>query len=210
MSETTEIKASSRDIVGKANRRVEPDRLPAVVYGAAVTARSVSIDRHEFEQLLVHEEGFTSKLMKLAVEGDKAINVLVKSVQRDPATGALLHVDFWAVAMTQSIVTTVPVHFEGEAPGVKAGGVMMHNLQLVQVEALPGDLPDALIADISALEVGDSIHVSDLIAPKGVTIVETPEEIVASVVAPAKAEEEAPELEAEQPEVIGEEESAAE
>jgi large subunit ribosomal protein L25 len=200
MSETTEIKASSRDIVGKANRRVEPDRLPAVVYGAAVTARSISIDRHEFEQLLVHEEGFTSKLMKLAVE----------SVQRDPATGGLLHVDFWAVAMTQSIVTTVPVHFEGEAPGVKAGGVMMHNLQLVQVEALPGDLPDALVADISAMEVGDSIHVSDLIAPKGVTIVETPEEIVASVVAPAKAEEEAPELEAEQPEVIGEEESAAE
>jgi large subunit ribosomal protein L25 len=86
----------------------------------------------------------------------------------------------------------------------------MHNLQLVQVEALPGDLPDALVADISAMEVGDSIHVSDLVAPKGVTIVETPEEIVASVVAPAKAEEEAPELEAEQPEVIGEEESAAE
>ena len=210
MSETTEIKATSREVIGKANRRLEPDLLPAVVYGADVKAHSISIDRHEFEQLLAHDEGFTSKLMKVAVEGDKPVNVIVKSVQRDPASGALLHVDFWAVAMTQTIVTTVPIHFEGDAPGVKAGGVMMHNLQLVQVEALPGDLPDALVADISALEVGDSVHVSDLVAPKGVTIVESPEEIVASVVAPAKAEEEAPVLEAEQPEVIGEEEESAE
>jgi large subunit ribosomal protein L25 len=212
MSETTKIKATDREVVGKANRRLEPTVLPAVVYGATVKARSIAIDRHEFEQLLAHEAGFTSKLMKLAIEGGEPVNVIVKSVQRDPATGGLLHVDFWAVAMTQAIVTTVPVHFEGEAPGVKAGGVMMHNLQLVQIEALPGDLPDALVADISAMEVGDSIHVRDLVPPKGVTVVDSPDEIVASVVPPAKAEEEAPELEAEQPEVIGaeEEESAAE
>jgi large subunit ribosomal protein L25 len=210
MAQTTEIQATHREIVGKANRRLDAARLAAVVYGAGVGSRPITIERHEFEQLLAHDEGFASRLMKLAVDDEKPVNVIVKSLHRDPATNSILHVDFWEVAMTQSIVTSVPIHFAGEAPGVKAGGVMMHNLQHVQIEALPGDLPDSLMADISALEVGDSLHVSDIVPPKGVTLVDSPDEILASVVAPAKVEEEVVVLEEEQPEVIGEEQESAE
>jgi large subunit ribosomal protein L25 len=206
MAQIPQIEATDRDVVGKANRRIDSRHLPAVIYGAGVTSRPIAVDRHGFEQMIAHDEGFASRLMRLSIEGEKPVNVIVKALQRDAATSSLLHVDFWAVAMTQTISTTVPVHFQGESPGVKAGGIIMHNLQHVQIEALPGDLPDAVTGDISSLEVGDSLHVSDLVAPSGVTIMDPPDEIVASIVTPAKIEEEVLEVEAEQPEVIGEEE----
>jgi large subunit ribosomal protein L25 len=138
-------------------------------------------------------------------DAERPVHVIVKSIQHDPVKGTARHVDFWAVNMRQAVTTTVPVHFEGEAPGVKTGGVFMHNMIHVNVEALPDDLPEAVTVDISTLEVGDSVHVRDLAPQKGVTILDDPDEIVASIVPPAKEEEEvAPAEEAVEPEVIGE------
>jgi large subunit ribosomal protein L25 len=96
----------------------------------------------------------------------------------------------------------VPVHFLGEAPGLKDGGVFMHNMSHINVESLPDDLPEFVTVDISTLMIGDNVHVSDLIAPAGVTILDSVDEIVASVVAPAKEEEVVEEVV--EPEVIGE------
>ena len=156
------------------------------------------------------EQGISARLIDLSVDGDKPVNVIAKAIQHDLITGHPIHVDFWVVNMKQAITTSIQVHFVGEAPGVKSGGVMMHNLSSVQIESLPSALPEYLEADISGLEVGDSIHVRDLVVPKGVTILDAEDEIVASVVPPAKSieEEEAEAAEAgtvvAEPEVIGE------
>jgi large subunit ribosomal protein L25 len=212
MAEFIDLSATSRDVIGKANRRIGGEGLlPAVVYGTGHEAQSVAVDRHAFE-LLLHNSNITSSLVKLTVDDQKPINVVVKSVQRDAIKSNVIHVDFWAVQMDQKITTVVPVHFLGDAPGVRGGGVMMHNLQQVRVETLPTSMPDFLEADVSALEIGDSIHVSDLVALEGVTVLDAPEEIIASVVAPKveEVEEEAVAEAGAEPEVIGEKEAESE
>jgi len=202
MTESIDLKASTREVIGKANRRLPGDRLPAVLYGVGHKAQAISVDRHAFEQLL-HHEGLMSSLVKLTVDEHKPLTVIVKSLQHDPLKGTVTHADFWAVKMTQMIATVVPLHFVGDSPGVKTGGVMTHNVQTIHVESLPGDMPEYLEVDISGMEVGDSIHVSDIVPPAGVTIVDAAEEILASVLAPKVEEEEVVE-EAAEPEVIGE------
>jgi large subunit ribosomal protein L25 len=204
MSENIQLTATTRETVGKANRRLDEAELAAVVYGGTHKSRAVTVDRHEFEQVLVHEGNIASRLIELTVDDGKPVHVIVKSVQRDPVKSTVMHVDFWAVNMRRPVTTTVPVHFEGDAPGLKTGGVFMHNVQHISVEALPDELPEFLTADISMLEVGDSVHVRDLVAPKGVTILDAEDDIVASVVAPAKEEEVEVVEEAAEPEVIGE------
>jgi large subunit ribosomal protein L25 len=110
--------------------------------------------------------------------------------------------------MDQMITTVVPVHFIGDSPGVRVGGVMTHNVQQIHVESLPTSMPDFLEADVSTLEIGDSLHISDLVSVEGVTVLDAPEEIIASVVAPKAEEvEEEAGAEAAEPEVIGEKES---
>ena len=196
------MKATTREEVGKATRRLDASKLAAVVYGAGVKSKAISVDRHSFEQLLAHDESISSHLIDLSVDDGKPMHVIVKGMQHDALKGSVIHVDFWAVNMRKRVTTTVPVHFEGEAPGVKTGGVFMHNVLHVTVEALPDDLPAALVFDVSGLHVGDSVHVHELPVPKGVTVLDDPEEIVASVVAPAKEAEEEVAEEAAEPEVI--------
>jgi large subunit ribosomal protein L25 len=205
MAENIVMKATTRTTIGKANRRLEETELAGVVYGTAVKSHPVVVDRHEFEQVLSHEGNISSKLIELVIDdAARPVHVIVKSIQHDSVKGTLWHVDFWAVNMRQKVTTQVPVHFEGEAPGVKTGGVFMHNVQHINVESLPDDLPEAVTVDVSMLEVGDSVHVRDLVAPKGVTILDDMDEIVASVVPPAKEEEVEVTEEAAEPEVIGE------
>jgi len=210
MTEFIELSATTRESTGKANRRIDAGLLPAVVYGTGHKAQSIAVDRHGFE-LLLHHGSITSSLVKLTVDGGKPINVIVKSVQHDAIKGSALHVDFWAIKMDQMITTVVPVHFSGDAPGVKAGGVMTHNVQQIHVESLPTSMPEFLEADVSGLEIGDSIHVSDLVPVEGVTILDDADEIIASVVAPKVEEvEEVAAEEAAEPEVIGEKDEKSE
>jgi large subunit ribosomal protein L25 len=204
MAESIDLNASAREVIGKANRRLSHDRLPAVVYGVGHTAKAISVDRHAFGLLLSHD-GLMSSLVKLTVDEHAPVNVIVKSLQHDPLKGNVTHIDFWAVNMKQMVATSVPVRFLGEAPGVKTGGVMMHNIQTVHVESLPTAMPEYLEADVSALEIGDSLHISDLVALDGVTILDAADEILCSVVAPKAEEvEEEGATEATEPEVIGE------
>ncbi|MDO8914462.1 MAG: 50S ribosomal protein L25 [Coriobacteriia bacterium] len=204
MAESIDLNATAREVIGKANRRLPHERLPAVLYGVGHESTAISVDKHVFG-LLLHKEGLMSSLVKLTVDENKPVNVIVKSLQHDPLKGTVTHVDFWAVNMKQMVATSVPVHFLGESPGVKTGGVMMHNIQTVHVESLPTEMPEYLEADVSALEIGDSLHISDIVALDGVTILDAADEILCSVVAP-KAEEVEEEIatEAVEPEVIGE------
>jgi large subunit ribosomal protein L25 len=203
MTESIELNASSREVVGKANRRLPQDRLAGVLYGSAHEAQAVSVDRHAFEQLM-HHEGLRSSLVKLTLDEHKPVTVIVKSLQRDPIKGTVTHIDFWAVNLTQKIATTVPVHFIGDSPGARLGGVLTHNVQTVHVESLPADMPEHLEVDISGLEIGDSLHISDIVAQAGVTILDAADEILCSVLAPKAEEAEEAATEQAEPEVIGE------
>jgi large subunit ribosomal protein L25 len=209
MTDTIELNAETRTRIGKSSRALAPEgKLPAVVYGVGVPSKAISIDRHEFELIAGHGT-FGSALFKLSVDGHKPLTVMVKDVRHEPIRGAIEHVDFWAIKMTQVVATSVPVEYLGDSAGEKTGGVLIHELREVHIEALPKDLPGSIEVDVSALEVGQSLHVRDLVAPEGVTILGDPETIVCSVITPTVAvEEEAPSEAPSEPELVGKGEEA--
>lgn len=215
MTDSTTIVAHPREILGKANRKLaEAGQIPAVLYGPGREAAPLSLGRHDFELMMSHQAG-GSMVVKLAVEGEaKPVNAVIREIQHSPVKGTILHVDFLAIRMDQKLAATVPFHFVGDSPGVKAGGVLMHTMREVMVEALPADLPEALEVDISELDLGHTVTVADLVAPAGVEITDDPEGVVCSVTVPTAepTEEElaAAAEEGAEPEVIGEESSEEE
>ena len=209
MTENIKLAATARDTIGKANRRLAPKgQVPAVVYGVGHEPVSISLDKHSLDMLLLH--GAASNLIELSIDGAKPIHTVIKDVQHDPLKGAVLHLDLWAVSMKKHISTIVPIHFVGDPAGVKTGGVLTHNMREVHVDSLPGDMPDSLEINVEALEVGDSLHVSDLIAPHGVIVTSPEDEIICSVIPPTKAVEDEEVTETAEPTVIGADETEGE
>lgn len=212
MTETTAITAKPRTTKGKANRRLAASgEIPAVLYGPARETVAISLDRHAFEQMMAHH-GAGSTLVTIALEGEKKpVNAVIREIQHSPVKGTILHVDFLAIRMDQKLQATVSFHFVGDSPGVMAGGVLMHSMREVLVEALPAALPDALDVDVSGLELGHSITVSDLSAPAGVEIIDDPDGVICSVTVPTlEPVEEEVEEEMAEPELVGEEEPSEE
>lgn len=204
MTETTAIAATPRDVIGKANRRLKTaGQIPAVLYGGGREAMPLAVDRHDFELMMQHHGGGAT-ILKLEIEGDSSpVNVMVKDLQWSPIKSTVMHIDFLAIRMDRVIQATAPVHFVGDAPGVKEGGIFLHDLREFNVEALPHALPEAIEVDISTLEINHTLTVADVKAPEGVTILDDPETTVCSVTLPsAEPVEEALEEGAE-PEVIG-------
>lgn len=160
-------------------------RVPAVVYGQGIEPASVSVDAKELYHVL--HAGGANVLLDLIVDGKPQL-ALARDVQRDHIRNRFVHVDFLAVSRTEKITIAIPVQVNGESVGVKAGGVLEHHLWEIQAECLPGDVPDAIEADISELAVGDSLKVSDLPVPSGVTILSAEDELVLAVVPPQARE----------------------
>ncbi len=167
-----DINAQSRSDVGKgASRRLRSEgKVPAVLYGAGKDALSLSLDHDEIFHHLEHE-AFYSHILSIKVDG-KAEKAVLKDVQRHPSKPKIQHVDFQRVSETHKIHMHVPLHFIGEdvAPGVKAGGLVSHLMTSVDINCLAKDLPEYIEVDISALENGDSIHLSHIKLPNGVEI----------------------------------------
>lgn len=202
MTETIELNAKVREVSGKSAHKLAPEGLvPAVVYGPKIETMSLTLNRRDFEHFM-HSATVGSSLIELAIEGQgKPINVIIKEVRRDELKGTLQHVDFWAVDMGHALHTAIPITFVGSAEGERAGGVVMHSLRELQVEARPKDLPEHIEVDLSALNVGDSITVAEVVAPRGVTLLDDPETVVASVTPPTIEVEPSLEEVAEVPEV---------
>ena len=200
------MQATRREAYGKnASRRLRADgRIPAVVYGRGQDSVSLSVDPKEVIRIL-HSESGRNTIFKLQVEGSEQ-DVLVKEFQLHPVRGDLLHADFQTVIMDEKMVFEVPVQIEGVAEGVKVvGGVLDLVLRKIELECLPGDLPDHIAVDVTPLEVGDSIRVEDLrLGDAKVEVLSEPELVVATVIPPPveEAEEEVAEEEAAEPEVI--------
>jgi large subunit ribosomal protein L25 len=183
------LKADVRERTGKgaARRARVSGRVPAVLYGRGIETTSIEVDRREFLSALSTDAG-VNVLLDIELDG-KSTLALTRELQRDPVRGTLLHADFVKVDRTTEIEVEVPIHLVGESPGAKEGGVLEQPLFSVHVRCLPTDVPESVDADISALGIGDSLRVADLIAGRDYAILNDPEAVVASVAAPITEEE---------------------
>lgn len=165
----------------------ERGAVPAVIYGASVAPLNLEINSREVETLLSHAAG-ESILVELAIEDGGAVTnrlSLIQEVQHHPVRGDILHVDFHAVRADEMVEASVPVETLGEADGVKNfGGILEVILRELPIRCLPQNLPEVLEVDVTALQVGDSIHVRDLVLPAGVEAVMDGEVTVLSVAPP--------------------------
>lgn len=206
MTEAIEITAVHREIVGKTSHRLAAQgKIPAVLYGHDRPTKLLSLDRHDFELLMGHHAA-GSTIVSLTIEGEKrSVNAVIKEVQHSPVKGDILHVDFQAIRMDEVIHVTMTIRYVGDPAGVKAGGVLTENVHNINVEAKPKDLVEVVEVDVSALEIGDSLHLSDVDMPKGMKILDDLDEILCSVLAPAVVVEvEVVPTEVAEPELIGE------
>lgn len=203
MTASTELTAVPRTIIGKSSHRLAAaNQIPAVLYGFGREAASIAVDRHDFEQWAAHHAA-GSGMVQLKLEGEKKpIDAVVREIQHSAVKGSILHIDFLAVSMNKPIHANVPLHLVSDPEGVKAGGVLTVNTHELNVEALPKDLPEAIEWDVTPLQMGDTLHLSDISVPSGITLLDSPETIIASVQAPRAEVEEVAE-EAAEPEVIG-------
>lgn len=198
MSSTRPVLAAEhRTVTGKEVARLRrAGRLPAVVYGHGFESASVTLDAHEFELLRKHVG--PNALIDLSIDGAKAKPVLVHGVQIHKVNRRPIHVDLFAVRMTEEITVDVPIHGTGESEAVsRHGGTLLHALSSVKVKARPDNLPQAFEVDLSVLVDFDaSVYVRDLVVPAGVTILADPDETVFKVAPPRVQEVEAPTVEA--------------
>lgn len=182
--------AETREGTGKgaARKLRAAGRVPAILYGHGMDPLALSVDSRELFHLL-HTGAGANVLVDLVVDGTEHL-ALPRDVQRDHIRGRFVHVDFLAVRRDEKIHVTIPLRIVGESPGVKAGGVLEHHLWELNVECLATDVPEAIDVDISGLEIGSGVRVSDLKVRSGVTILTSPEDSVVAVTQPQVAVEE--------------------
>lgn len=202
--EKTVINATRRPVTGKKVGALRREgKLPAVLYGYKIEATPILLDHHEASRILAPLS--KSHVVTVVLDG-KEHSALVREKQKDFIRNSLLHVDFQVVSMTEKIRSKVSVILEGDSPAVKEfNGVVVSNLSEVEVEALPGDLPENIIVDITKLTaIGDAIYVRDLPVSSGVEILTPEEEVVVNITGVAAEEEEVVEEieEGAEPEVI--------
>jgi large subunit ribosomal protein L25 len=210
MAESLVLVAEARAGRGKqaARRLRRTGKVPAVVYGHKEETLSVALPLEEVEKAI--RRGVRVVDLKAGGKEEKA---LIRDVQWDHLGKDLLHVDFARVAADERIVLTVPIELRGTAPGVTAGGVLDQPMHTLSIECLAISIPDTIRVNIGEMQIGNAIHVRDLVLPAGVKAMSDPEAIVVQVKQPV-AEEEAPvaaeAAEAAEPEVIGAKEKAEE
>jgi large subunit ribosomal protein L25 len=188
MADNVDLQAREREERGKnAARRLRASGMvPAVLYGdgqstpLAVPGKIVDYTLHHLGDNALYD-------MDL---GAGTSTARIVDVQRDPVTGRLLHVDFAPVDMQERIEVTVPLHLVGESPGAEEGGVLQQVAYEVDVESLPGDIPQELTLDVSALGMGENLTLADVTLPEGVTLISDLEEVAATVTAPTEITEE--------------------
>ncbi len=203
-SDTTELPVASRPVEGsRATRRLRRRGLvPGVVYGGTGEPRAFEVDAKVLRTALAH----SGAVIELQVDDAKAEPVIVKDVQRHPVRGETIHVDLLRVDMTQPIHSTVMLELTGadHAPGVVEGGVLNQETRELNIEALPGDLPDVIRHDVSGMEMNATLTLAAIAAPPGVTLLDDLEETVVATITPPTLEPVEDEIETETA-VIGEE-----
>ncbi len=197
--------APRADFGSRSSRRLRGEGLvPGVVYSGGSEARAFQAGEREIRNVLAAG----AALFDLEVEGEKAVPVVVKEQQHHPVRGNLTHIDLQEVKLDEAIQAEVAIELEGAdtAPGVKGGGVLEHVTREITVEALPAEIPEQLIADVSAMEINDTLVLSAIAAPEGVKFVaDDPDEVTLVTLSPPRVEEEPETTVEEETELVGEE-----
>jgi large subunit ribosomal protein L25 len=188
--EEIRIKAETRTERGKgpARRMRRQGTIPAILYGRDVQPVALTISSKDWRRLETHARSNAVIKMELT-EGGAAQErpVMIKNVQKAPVDQKVLHVDFLQISMERAVQVEVPIHLTGAAAGVVKGGVVEQHLRTVMIESLPGQIPEKIDVDISALEIGDSIHIREISLP-GVKLLDPPDVAVVGIT-PPEAEE---------------------
>ncbi len=190
MADNVDLQAREREERGKnAARRLRASGMvPAVLYGDGdVQTRPLAVPDRIVDYTLHHLGDNALYDVNL---GAGTSTARIVDVQRDPVTGRLIHVDFAPVNMRERIEVTVPLHVVGESPGADEGGVLQQVAYEVQVESLPGEIPQELTLDVSSLGMNENLTLADVMLPEGVTLISDPEEVAATVTAPTEITEE--------------------
>jgi len=209
-ADTTGLTVDRRDPAGSrhARRLRRAGNVLGVVYGGGEEPVAFQVEARVLRQALAH----AGAVLDLSIEGARATPVVLKELVRHPVSGETVHVDLLRVRLDQAIQATVVLDLVGgeEAPGVREGGVLEQTGRELTIEALPGDIPDSMQYDVSGLEVGDTVTVSQLTPPAGVTLVDDPETVLVTVSPPRlQLVDDETEIE-EETELVGEGEAPAE
>jgi len=169
MTDLLTLGAEVRTDLGKgASRRLRhADKVPAILYGEGQEPVSLTL-AHNKVWRSQQEEAFYSQVLTLDVNGEK-VECLLKDMQRHPFKNLVMHMDFMRVDATHAVHTNVPVHFINEEAAAKKGGAVAHHINEIAITCLPGNLPEFVEVDCAALEVGQTLHLSDVALPEGVT-----------------------------------------
>ncbi len=180
-----ELNARTREGKGKefAKKMRASGKIPAVLYGHGFDPLMLELDAREVGSLMRAEGGMHGLLdLKLQDGKEKDHLVMVKGIQRHPTKPQVMHIDLQKVKRGEKVHTEVPLHFEGEPKGAKLGGVLQHHLYEVRVECESSDLPERIVVDISDLDVGENLRVSELPTFPGVTYLTNLDDLVVAVV----------------------------
>jgi large subunit ribosomal protein L25 len=192
------LEVEPRDELGKGKVKDlrQQGFIPAVIYGRTKESQAIKVPHRQFLRLL-HQHRLENTMINLKLHKGtaaasttaKARPCLIKEIQYDPVKGDIIHVDFNEISLTEVIKVSVPLVAKGEPIGVKQeGGSLEHILWEVEVECLPTDIPAQITVDVSALKIGDDIHIKDISFPPKVKVLNDPEAVVLSVAAPIKEE----------------------
>lgn len=187
----TELNAARREVLGKKVGRLRRQGLtPANIFGRGLNSVAVQVSSDELRHVL-HSAG-RNEIVYLRLDTDEPRPTFVRDIQRHPISDVVLHVDFLQISLKEKVKLEVQLHLVGLPPAVdKYGGILVHGLDRVTVEALPAEVPSVIEVDVSGLEeIDQALHVSDLRVPEGVTILTDPEQVVAKVSPPAVVREE--------------------
>jgi large subunit ribosomal protein L25 len=166
-------------------------KIPGVIYGKQLdNAAQVTVDGKELQALL---RSHPNAVLEINIPSHGKTSVMISEIQRDSLNRQVLHVDFHQINMNENVRANVRIQAEGDAQGVREGGILQVILHELEVQCLPGNIPDSISIDISSLAIGESMLVSDLKLPKGVELIAEPEQVVVTILAPQKelTEEEA-------------------
>ena len=182
----TELKVAPRDVLGKKVKALRRQGVtPANIYGSHVESQSIQVVTEELRHVI--KTAGRNDIVYLRLDGDEPRPTFLRDIQQNPVTDAVLHVDFLQISLREKVKADVPLHLVGLAPAVDTlGGILMHGLDHVSVEALPTEVPSFIEVDVTSLaEINQALHVSDVQVPDGVTILTDVEQVIAKVAPPA-------------------------
>ncbi len=188
MAKKTSLKAAPRARTGsgRLNQMRREGWVPSVIYGRGTENMNLKVDAKTFADLLAHSSS-ENILVNLEIEGHGTRLAFLQSIQHDALSGKTLHADFRSIDENTAITAHIPTHLNGESAGVKAGGLIEQYVHAIELTCLPNDLPETIEVDISGLQIGDSLHIGDIVLPAGVKAIQAADVVVAHIGKPAGA-----------------------